>query len=61
MRKNKLKVETLFVRKATKEELQQMDDILKKEKEKHECDLNCGGISDDGYSYIRLHDRHEKK
>lgn len=59
-RKKGLKVYSVVKRKAEPEEIQRFQEQVKKEREKYERDLKCGGVSEDGTHYIRLHDRWEE-
>lgn len=43
-------------RKCTEEERKYYEEVYKKEKEKYERDLKCGGVDPYG-NYTRLHDR----
>ena len=41
------------------EDRKHFERILQKESEKYERDSKCGGVSESGYAYKRLHDRYD--
>ena len=43
----------------SEEDREYFERIFQKESEKYERDGKCGGVSDNGYAYKRLHDRHD--
>lgn len=56
---HKGKVYSQKTRKMTDEERAYLDEVLEKEREKHERDAKCGGVNETG-NYIALHHRWEE-